>query len=108
MPLAGGGFGYTAFVIDAYAGLIPGWECSTSKQAHALWLVPRSGFGAAAEGSVTETVSTRRDAGMRLIGGLTLASVAKRDSRSSVRTSSCRPAVLSFSAQSICFSSGTA
>jgi putative transposase len=32
VPLAGGGFGYTAFVIDAYAGLIPGWECSTSKE----------------------------------------------------------------------------
>jgi len=31
VPLAGGGFGYTAFVIDAYAGLIPGWECSTNK-----------------------------------------------------------------------------
>jgi putative transposase len=31
VPLAGGGFGYTAFVIDAYAGLIPGWECSPSK-----------------------------------------------------------------------------
>jgi putative transposase len=31
VPLAGGGFGYTAFVIDAYAGLIPGWACSTSK-----------------------------------------------------------------------------
>jgi transposase InsO family protein len=26
------GFGYTAFVIDAYAGLIPGWECSLSKE----------------------------------------------------------------------------
>jgi len=26
VPMAGGGFGYTAFVIDAYAGLIPGWE----------------------------------------------------------------------------------
>jgi putative transposase len=25
------GFGYTAFVIDAYAGLIPGWECSLTK-----------------------------------------------------------------------------
>lgn len=22
------GFGYTAFVVDAYAGLISGWECS--------------------------------------------------------------------------------
>jgi transposase len=31
LPMAGGGFGYTALVIDAYAGLIPGWECSTSK-----------------------------------------------------------------------------
>jgi putative transposase len=29
--LAGGAFAYTAFVIDAYAGLIVGWECSTSK-----------------------------------------------------------------------------
>jgi transposase InsO family protein len=31
VPMAGGGFGYTAFVIDAYAGLIPGWECSLTK-----------------------------------------------------------------------------
>jgi hypothetical protein len=31
VPLAGGGFGYTAFVIDAFAGYIPGWECSLSK-----------------------------------------------------------------------------
>jgi hypothetical protein len=28
VPLAGGRFAYTAFVIDAFAGLIPGWECS--------------------------------------------------------------------------------
>jgi hypothetical protein len=27
-----GRFGYTAFVIDAFAGLIPAWECSLSKQ----------------------------------------------------------------------------
>ncbi len=26
------GFGYTAFVIDAFAGLIIGWQCSLSKQ----------------------------------------------------------------------------
>ena len=26
-----GRFGYTAFVVDAYAGLIPGWECSMVK-----------------------------------------------------------------------------
>jgi putative transposase len=32
VPLAGGQFCYTAFVIDAYAGLIPGWECSASKE----------------------------------------------------------------------------
>ena len=32
MPLDGGGFGYTAFVVDAFAGLIPGWECSLSKE----------------------------------------------------------------------------
>ncbi len=31
--LGGGTFVYTAFVIDAYAGRIVGWECSTSKQA---------------------------------------------------------------------------
>ncbi|TDO44464.1 integrase-like protein [Kribbella sp. VKM Ac-2571] len=29
--LAGGGFAYTAFVIDAFAGRIVGWECSTFK-----------------------------------------------------------------------------
>jgi putative transposase len=33
VPLAGGRFAYTAFVIDAFARLIPGWECSLSKQA---------------------------------------------------------------------------
>jgi transposase InsO family protein len=31
VPLAGGGFAYAAFVIDAYAGTIRGWECSPSK-----------------------------------------------------------------------------
>ena len=31
VPLAGGGFGYTAFVVDAFAGTICGWECSLSK-----------------------------------------------------------------------------
>lgn len=33
VPLDTGGFGYTAFVVDAYAGLIPGWECSMVKDA---------------------------------------------------------------------------
>ena len=32
VPLDGGGFGYTAFVIDAFAGLIAGWECSLYKE----------------------------------------------------------------------------
>jgi putative transposase len=32
VPLDSGRFGYTAFVIDAYAGLIAGWECSLSKE----------------------------------------------------------------------------
>jgi putative transposase len=33
VPLDGGGFAYTAFTIDAYAGYIGGWECSRSKEA---------------------------------------------------------------------------
>ena len=33
VPLAGGGFGCTAFVIDAFAGTICGWECSLSRAA---------------------------------------------------------------------------
>ena len=32
VPMAEGRFGYTAFVIDAFAGLIPGWQCSMSKR----------------------------------------------------------------------------
>ena len=32
VPLHGGGFGYTAFCIDAFAGLIAGWECSLSRE----------------------------------------------------------------------------
>jgi putative transposase len=31
VPMAISGFGYTAFVIDSYAGLIAGWECSLTK-----------------------------------------------------------------------------
>jgi len=31
VPLAGGGFGYVALVIDAFAGTILGWDCSLSK-----------------------------------------------------------------------------
>jgi transposase InsO family protein len=32
VPMDGGGFGYTALVIDAFAGLVTGWECSLSKE----------------------------------------------------------------------------
>ena len=32
VPLAGGGFAYTAFVTGAFAGTILGWECSLSRQ----------------------------------------------------------------------------
>jgi transposase InsO family protein len=32
VPLAPGGFAYVAFVIDAFAGTIRGWECSLSKE----------------------------------------------------------------------------
>ena len=31
------GFGYTAFVVDAYAGLIRGWECSMAKDTSFVW-----------------------------------------------------------------------
>jgi transposase InsO family protein len=31
VPLDTGRFGYTAFVVDAYAELMPGWECSLTK-----------------------------------------------------------------------------
>ncbi|MGH3276618.1 MAG: DDE-type integrase/transposase/recombinase [Streptosporangiaceae bacterium] len=31
VALAGGGFAYAAFVIDAFAGAILGWECSLAK-----------------------------------------------------------------------------
>ena len=47
----GGGFGYTAFVIDAYAGLIPGWECSTRKH---------TGF---VEAAIRQAVAYRRRQG---------------------------------------------
>jgi transposase InsO family protein len=45
VPLAGGRFAYTAFVIDAFAGLIPGWECSLSKQTAFVESVIRQAAG---------------------------------------------------------------
>lgn len=54
VPLASG-FGYTAFVIDAFAGLIPDWECSVSKRAafaepaiRQAVAFPRRGYGSIA------------------------------------------------------------
>ncbi|MCB0915776.1 MAG: IS3 family transposase [Actinobacteria bacterium] len=32
VPMAGGWYAYTAFVIDTFAGVITGWECAASKQ----------------------------------------------------------------------------
>jgi putative transposase len=31
VPMVSGVFGYTALVVDAFAGTVVGWECSTSK-----------------------------------------------------------------------------
>jgi putative transposase len=36
VPLDGSPTGYTAFVVDAYAGLIAGWECSLSKETYSV------------------------------------------------------------------------
>jgi hypothetical protein len=37
-----GGLGYTAFVVDAYAGLIPGWECHAVRAPNALFAFVRN------------------------------------------------------------------
>jgi len=50
------GFGYTAFVIDAFAGLITGWECSTSKETRFV------------ESAVRQASEYRRNQGYPLIG----------------------------------------
>jgi putative transposase len=58
VPLDGGGFGYTALVIDAYAGLIAGWECSLSKQT------------AFVQRAVRQAAAFRRRQGRPLDGGI--------------------------------------
>ena len=55
------GFGYTAFVVDAYAGLIAGWECSLRKD---TGFVERALRHAAAE-----VVDAARDDGVIPNGG---------------------------------------
>jgi len=51
------GFGYTAFVIDAFAGLIVGWECSLSKET------------AFVESAIRQAAAFRRRQGNPLAGG---------------------------------------
>jgi putative transposase len=58
VPMDGGGFGYTALVIDAYAGLIAGWDCSLSKQT------------AFVQRAVRQAAAFRRRQGRPLDGGI--------------------------------------
>ena len=60
VPLDGGGFGYTALVIDAFAGLITGWECSLSKQT------------AFVERAIRQAAALRRRQGRPLAGAATI------------------------------------
>jgi putative transposase len=50
------GFGYTAFVVDAFAGLIVGWECSLTKHARFI------------ESAIRQAASRRRREGHPLTG----------------------------------------
>jgi putative transposase len=50
------GFGYTAFIIDAFAGYITGWECSLSKRAMFV------------ESAIGQAVALRRRQGHPLVG----------------------------------------
>jgi transposase InsO family protein len=59
VPVNGGGFGYTALVIDAFAGLITGWECSLSKET------------AFVERAIRQAAALRRRQG-RPLGGATI------------------------------------
>ena len=56
VPMATGNFAYTAFVIDAYADKIVGWECSTSKQT------------AFVESAIRQAAATRSQEGTPLNG----------------------------------------
>jgi hypothetical protein len=57
VPMAGGGFGYTAFVIDAFAGYIPGWECSLTKHTRFV------------ESALRQAIALRARQGHPLAGG---------------------------------------
>jgi transposase InsO family protein len=56
VPLSSG-FGYTALVIDAFAGLIVGWECSLSK--HTAFV----------ESAIRQAIAFRSRQGNPLVGG---------------------------------------
>jgi putative transposase len=57
VPVSGGGFGYTAFVVDAYAGLIVGWQSG-----------PTAGTGLVAR-AVADAVEYRARHGHPITGG---------------------------------------
>jgi transposase InsO family protein len=56
VPMTGGRFAYTAFVIDAFAGLIPGWECAMTKHTGLV------------EAAIRQAVARRRRTGNPLRG----------------------------------------
>ncbi len=58
VPLDNGGLGYTAFVIDAFAGLIAGWECSLPEET------------AFVQRAVRQAAALRRRQGHPLDGGI--------------------------------------
>jgi putative transposase len=67
--MATGSFAYTAFVIDAYADRIVGWECSTSKQTAFVESAIRQGRSAAVSGtSVTHSDADRSFSRRVLLG----------------------------------------
>jgi len=80
VPLAGGGFGYTAFVFDAFAGTILGWECSLSRADGVRAAGDRAGRGGAAPrgrrpGHLAAGTSQRR----RVAGRIQLVVATPRD-----------------------------
>jgi putative transposase len=57
VALVSGRFVYVAFVIDAFAGLIVGWACSTSKRQHFV------------QSAIRQATALRRRQGHPLLGG---------------------------------------
>jgi putative transposase len=66
VPLLAGGFAYTAFVIDAFAGTICGWECLASRStAFVLRAIAQAGshLRASSGGLLAGTIIHHSDAG---------------------------------------------